>query len=272
MAKRQVFIVSDRTGITAEMQCHSLLSQFPGYDFEYHILPFVDSNKKIERAAEAINKAAAAGIKPLVFTTIINDEMRGVLNTADGEFFDFFDRFIAPLERVLGETSSHSLGMSHGMADGKRYTSRISAVNYSVHCDDGMHPRDYDRAEVIIIGVSRSGKTPTSLYLALHFGIFAANYPITDADLDSSSLPEILMPWRDKLFGMTIDPVRLQQIRQERRANSRYSELAQCRFEVSQVEQMFQQEKVSYVDATAMSIEEISTKLLQEKSLNREFF
>lgn len=272
MAKRQVFIVSDRTGITAEMQCHSLLSQFPGYDFEYHIIPFVDSSTKIASTAEQINKAAESGVKPLVFTTIINDELRYQLNQASGEFFDFFDRFIAPLERVLGTTSSHSLGLSHGLVDGKRYTSRIAAVNYSVHCDDGMHPRDYDRAEVIVIGVSRSGKTPTCLYLALHFGIFAANFPITDSDLDASSLPEILNPWREKIFGMTIDPVRLQQIRQERRANSRYSELAQCRFEVKQVEQMLQRERIPFVDATMMSIEEISTTVLQEKALDREFF
>lgn len=273
MTTRTVFIISDRTGITVEMLSHSLLTQFPGVDFEYRILPFVDDETKIENAKAQINEDEHSnGVKPLVFTTLVNDNLRYQLFDANGEFFDFFDRYIAPLERELGQTSSHRVGESHSMSDAKKYTSRIAAVNFSVHCDDGLHPGDYERADVILTGVSRSGKTPTSLYLALHFGLFTANYPITDEELEGSKLPKILQPHRDKLYGLTIDPVRLQQIRSERRANSIYSELSQCRYEVAQVEQIYQAERLPNLNATFMSIEEISATIIQDLELNREIF
>ena len=158
------------------------------------------------------------------------------------------------------------------MTDVKRYSSRISAVNYSVHCDDGLHTRDYSKASVILTGVSRSGKTPTSLYLALHFGIFAANYPITDEELDSSKLPSALRDYKDRIYGLTIDPVRLQQIRSERRPNSTYSDIGTCRYEVAQVEQIYQANGVPFLNATAMSIEEISATIIQKLNINRELF
>ncbi len=273
MGTRTVFIISDRTGITAEMLSHSLLTQFPGIEFDYRILPFVDDEAKIAAAKQQIDDDAKEnGVKPIVFTTLVNDNLRYLLFEANGEFFDFFDRYIAPLERELKQTSSHRVGESHSMSDAKKYTSRIAAVNFSVHCDDGLHPGDYERADVILTGVSRSGKTPTSLYLALHFGIFAANYPITDDELEASTLPKILQPFRDKVYGLTIDPVRLQQIRSERRANSAYSELSQCRYEVGQVEQIYLAEGLPNLNATVMSIEEISATIIQDLALNREIF
>jgi len=273
MKQRTVFIISDRTGITVEMLSHSLLTQFPGIEFDYRILPFVDDETKIERTKTQINEVeAATGVKPLVFTTLVNDNLRYQLFDANGEFFDFFDRYIAPLERELQQTSSHRVGESHSMGDAKKYTTRIAAVNFSVHCDDGLHPSDYDRADVILTGVSRSGKTPTSLYLALHFGLFTANYPITDEELESSKLPEALQSHKAKVYGLTIDPVRLQQIRSERRANSKYSELSQCRYEVAQVEQIYQAERLPNLNATTKSIEEISATIIQDLSLNREIF
>lgn len=268
---RPVVIISDNTGITAETLSHSLLSQFPEINFVTEVLPFVKNEDRIINAVRRINELARDhATTPIVFVTLIASEHRRLLETARGVFFDLFDTFLVPLEEELGHDSNHSLGQSHGMTDIKRYSSRIGAINYSVHTDDGVNTTDYERAEVILTGVSRSGKTPTCLYLALHFGIFAANYPLTSDELDYGKLPEALIKNQSRVFGLTIDPERLQQIRQERRSSGRYAELKQCRYEVNQAEVLFRRESIPHVNSTSMSIEEISAKILHRMQLHRE--
>ncbi|MDZ7754181.1 MAG: pyruvate, water dikinase regulatory protein [Gammaproteobacteria bacterium] len=270
MQKRPVFIVSDRTGITAETLGHSLLTQFPKISFETTILPFVDTEEKIFSAVLQIDRAAEVyGVRPLVFTTFASPEHNNRLFAANGIFFDLFDTFLDRLEKELGQESAHSAGMSHGIRDHDSYTARISAVNFSVHCDDGLHPEAYSQAELILMGVSRSGKTPTSLYMAMHFGLFCANYPLTEEDLEAGVMPKAMKPHRDRIFGLTIDPVRLQVIRQERRSRGQYADLKQCRFEVRQAEAVFHDGKVPYVDTSAASIEEIATTIIAQKQLRR---
>lgn len=273
MNQRTVFIISDRTGITAETMTRSLLSQFPGLHFEMVALPFVDTNDKAHDAARQISEAAERdGAPPLVFTTLVDEPVRDAVAEGNGIMFHFFDAFLGPLESVLGMASTHSVGKSHGVTDRVRYTSRISAVSYSVRTDDGVNPNDYDRASLVIIGVSRSGKTPTSIYLALQFGLYAANYPLTDGDLETGELPPTLVPHRRKLFGLTIDPERLAQIRTERRPNSRYAELKRCREEVRNAEALFRLYSIPFVDTTQMSIEEIATTIIQRAHLRREHY
>lgn len=273
MEERPVVIVSDDTGITAETLSHSLLAQFPGIRFRTEVLPFVDSHDRAIEAVTQINELARGhGVKPLVFTTLVQEELRRLVGKAHGVFIDLFDAFLAPLEKELGRESSHSLGQSHGMANVARYTSRIGAVNYSVHTDDGLHPEDYGQAELILVGVSRSGKTPTCLYLALHFGIFAANYPLTMDHLDTGRLPDALRAHQQKLFGLTIGAIRLQQIRHEHRSQGRYSQLSQCRYEVRQAEALFRHERIPCADSTSMSIEEISASILQRMRLRRDLY
>lgn len=273
MAERTVFIISDRTGITVETLSHSLLTQFPTIKFMTVALPFVDSHDKAQEAVERINQVAdTQGVRPLVFTTFVDDDLRSIVASGSGVFFDMFDAFIGPLEQELGVESSHTVGRSHGVVDPDEYTSRIGAVNYSMRTDDGVNMMDYDRAGLIIVGVSRSGKTPTCLYLALHFGIYAANYPITEDDLDRGRLPDQINQSRQKLFGLTIEPERLRQIREERRANSRYAQLRQCRYEVAQAETLFRREGIPYIDVTAMSIEEIGTTILHKARMRRQLY
>lgn len=261
--KRKVFYVSDRTGITAETLGHSLLTQFDGIDFERESLRFIDSIDKASAAAAAINEVAReSGVRPLVFSTLVEPPERNIVADADGVFFDLFDVFIEPLEQELGVLSSHTAGRSHGMENARGYASRIDAVNFALQHDDGTTTRDYDRADVILLGVSRSGKTPTCLYLALQYGVNAANYPLTEDDLAELTLPARVMPFRDKLFGLTIRPERLHQIRSERRPNSRYASLRQCQTEVRQVEAMFRSAGLDYLDSTSMSVEEIAATLM----------
>jgi regulator of PEP synthase PpsR (kinase-PPPase family) len=268
--KRTVFFVSDQTGVTAETMGHSLLTQFDGLDFRPVTLPFISTVDKAEEAVTKINAVALEdGARPVVFSTLVNDDVRTVVRQADCLYLDFFDAFLGPMEQELGQVSSHALGRAHGVTDLAAYTARINATNFALANDDGTHTREYDRADVILIGVSRSGKTPTCLYLALQYGAYAANYPLVDDDLDSRQLPAVVAPYRDKLFGLTIEPERLHQIREERRPGSRYASIAQCTYELRAAEQLFERFGVPYLDTTDCSIEEIASRVLERKKLAR---
>ena len=268
--KRTVFFVSDQTGVTAETMGHSLLTQFDGLDFRPVTLPFISTVDKAEEAVTKINAVALEdGARPVVFSTLVNDDVRTVVRQADCLYLDFFDAFLGPMEQELGQVSSHALGRAHGVTDLAAYPARINATNFAMANDDGTHTREYDRADVILIGVSRSGKTPTCLYLALQYGAYAANYPLVDDDLDSRQLPAVVAPYLDKLFGLTIEPERLHQIREERRPGSRYASIAQCTYELRAAEQLFERFGVPYLDTTDCSIEEIASRVLERKKLAR---
>jgi len=270
---RRVFFVSDRTGITAEALGHSLLTQF-AVTTEQVTIPFIDSVERAQAALRRIHSAAAEDdCRPIVFSTIIDPEILAVLRHSEGlVLFDFFDTFIGPLERELKVPSNHVIGRSHGIADDSTYDVRIDAINFTLNHDDGATLRHYSRADVILVGVSRSGKTPSSLYLALQFGIYVANYPLTDDDLTGLRLPRVLEQQRAKLFGLTIDPDRLHSIRSERRPNSQYAELRRCEYEVARAESMFRRERIPYLDITTMSIEEIASTLIHQRGLVRRVY
>jgi hypothetical protein len=267
---RYVFMLSDGTGITAEALGDSLITQFEGIKFEKMTIPYIDSIEKAEQVVLNINESFQnQGIKPLIFMTLVNPEIRALIKKANACVFDLFSTFIGPLEQELTEKSSYTVGRRHGVADNQSYTYRIEAVDFAMSHDDGIKVRGYDKADIILIGVSRCGKTPSCLYMALQYGILAANYPFTDDDLIDFALPEALKPYKEKLFGLTIDVDRLLQIRTERRPNSKYSSIEQCRLEVSEVEEMYQRERIPYLNSTKYSIEEISTKILASSGLKR---
>lgn len=270
MLKRTTFVISDRTGLTAEALCHSLLSQFPSVQFDIENLPFIDTIEKAQDAVNSLNALADKNNqKPLVFATLVNDDVRKIIADGNVVFFDLFDTFIDPIEKELGLESSHSVGKSHGVLDFAQYSARMSAVNFAMTTDDGMETDHYARADVVVIGASRTGKTPTCLYLSLQFGIFAANYPLTAPDLENTDLPEALAPYKDKLFGLTIDPYRLQQIRQERFTGDTYASAQTCQFEVAQAEALYRASNTEYVNTTKKSVEEIGAYILHKASLRR---
>ncbi len=266
---RTVFFVSDRTGITVETIGRSLLTQFDGIEFVQIAVPFVDSEDKARAVVARIDACAAEGQQPLVFSTQVRPELRAILAASRGLYLDIFATFLVPLEQSLGRDSSHSIGRSHGMQDTTRYDSRMDAVNFALSCDDGVGTQYYASADVIIVGVSRSGKTPTCLYLAMQYGLLAANYPITDEDLEEMRLPSELAANRARLMGLTIAPERLQQIRQERRPDSTYASLRQYQYEVRQLDALFRREQLPVLDSTHMSIEEIAASVVHELRLTR---
>ena len=270
MNRRTVFFVSDQTGVTAETMGHSLLTQFEGLEFRQVTLPFISS---VDKAVEAVRKidatTAADGLRPLVFSTLVKGELRSVVKRSNGLFLDFFDAFMAPLETQLGVKSSEREGRAHGIADRVVYSARIDATNFALAADDGGVIADYSRADVILVGVSRSGKTPTCIYMAMQYGVYAANYPLTEDDFESGQLPAMVRPHSRKLFGLTIEPQRLTHIRNERRPGSRYASAAQCDFEVRSAEALFQRYGVPHLNTTECSIEEIASRIIDRMGIER---
>ncbi|WP_428717396.1 posphoenolpyruvate synthetase regulatory kinase/phosphorylase PpsR [Undibacterium curvum] len=264
IANRTVFFVSDGTGITAETFGHSVLTQFD-LKFRQIRLPFVDTLDKAHEALRRINDAyTTEGNRPIVFSTLVKTEFANVVFQSKGLHMDLIQTFVSPLEQELGIKSTHTIGRSHNIADTEEYKNRIEAINFSLAHDDGQSNKNLSTADVILVGVSRSGKTPTSLYLAMQYGIKAANYPLIPDDFERGKLPSVLPEFKAKMFGLSIAPERLSEIRNERRPGSKYASLENCRYEVNEAEAMMKREGIRWLSSTAKSIEEISTTILQE--------
>ncbi len=269
MSTRHVFFVSDGTGITAETLGNTLLTQFEGVDFVKSSLPFVSTPEKARITVDYINHIAQTEpLRPLVFSTTVSDAARAVLRECNALFMDLFDTYIHNLEQELGVVSTHAQGRAHS-ANSRKYDARIEAINYALEHDDGQSIRDLGRAELILIAPSRCGKTPTSLYLAMQHGIFATNFPLLDEDLEKPALPKTLHGYESKLFGVTSEPERLSQVRNERRPGTRYASMAQCSYELRQAETLYRKQQIPFVNSANMSIEEMAATVLQEKGLRR---
>ncbi|MFZ6744508.1 posphoenolpyruvate synthetase regulatory kinase/phosphorylase PpsR [Undibacterium sp. JH2W] len=263
-ANRTVFFVSDGTGITAETFGHSVLTQFD-LKFKQIRLPFIDTLEKAHDAVRKINDAyTAEGNRPIVFSTLVKTDLAGVVFKSKGLHMDLIQTFVSPLEQELGVKSTHTIGRSHNITDSEEYKNRIEAINFSLAHDDGQSNKNLSAADVILVGVSRSGKTPTTLYLAMQYGIKAANYPLIPDDFERGKLPSALPEFKGKIFGLSIAPERLSEIRNERRPGSKYASLENCRYEVNEAELMMKREGIRWLSSTAKSIEEISTTILQE--------
>ena len=270
--QRTVFFISDSTGITAETIGNSILAQFEGIQFDKHRLPFVDDAHKAEAAALRIKtRYAQTGQRPIVVNTMADRGLCDIVAGSGGLMLDVFAPFIGPLEDELGTKRTGLVNRSHGLVDFDKYEARINATNYALSHDDGIDV-NYAEADLILVGVSRSGKTPTCLYMALHYGVKAANYPLTDDDLDKLELPKRLRPYKDRLFGLTIDPQRLAQIREQRRPGSRYATVQQCRWELEQADRLMRQAGISSLNTTHVSIEEIASKIFERFGIERTMF
>lgn len=273
MNQRSIFFISDQTGITAETLGRSLLTQFGDVDFVQITLPFIDDKEKAMEAIQQVERAAdKSGELSFAFSTFVQDELRDLFtenfDPSKVLYMDFFQAFIEPMEIALDMKSSHQVGRSHS-ANTAAYTQRISAINFALNNDDGIRTDHYADADVILVGVSRSGKTPTCLFLALQYGIYAANYPLADENFEKATIPEILKKHKHKIYGLNIDADRLAQIRSERKPDSRYASLQQVNFEVRQAAAIFRKFGIAHIDTTHASVEEIASTILQQTDLQR---
>jgi regulator of PEP synthase PpsR (kinase-PPPase family) len=262
--KRTVYFVSESTGITAETMGHSLLSQFDTLDFEQVYMPYINTKARALALTQRMQEATERdGVRPLVFSTMLDDEIREILKRGNCYFLELFEIFVEPLSAELGLAPSRKSGRSHAITQPSSYTRRIEAINFAMANDDGVRPDNFPRSDVVLTGVSRSGKTPTCLYLAIHYGLRAANYPITEEDFERGGTPPALLECRDKLFGLTIDPQRLQLIREERRPGSPYASLARCEEDTRRAVAIFKELRIPVLNTTSQSIEEISSHILK---------
>ena len=269
-AGRTVFFVSDGTGITAETFGSSILAQFDSLRFRLRRIPFVDTLDKADEAAHLIEtQAREDGRRPIVFSTLVNTAILDRIKRVEALHLDMFQTFVEPLERELDMKSSHTIGRFHHTTESESYKNRIEAINFSLAHDDGQSIRNLREADVILIGVSRSGKTPTSLYLAMQHGLKVANCPLIPEDFERDSLPSTILPFKSKLFGLTIDPDRLSQIRNERRPGSKYAAIENCRMEVHAAETLMKRESINWLSTTTKSIEEIATTILTSLNIGR---
>ena len=273
MPVHSAFFISDGTGLTVSLLGNSLLSQFEIPTMEKHTLAFIDTIEKARGAVARIRlEAQESGVKPLVLFTLMNEASRQVLNECSEAFvLDAFSSLTSQLEQALEQPASQQIGRSHEIQSRKSYSERIEAVNYTLAHDDGDNTKSYERARIILAGISRTGKTPTSLYLALQYGLSVANYPLTEDELEKSQLPPILVQHTEILFALTISPARLHTIRSERMAGSRYASMRQCQFEINEAESLFRQHNISILDTTDRSIEEISSQILATMQLESLF-
>ena len=253
---------------------NSLLTQFEDFTFQRVTIPFVDSLDKVTEALRQVNATAEReGRRPIVISSVVDETMSAIIRRdAHALTLDMFQIFIQPLEAELGAKSSHAAGRTHGIANSHEYFARMEAINFTQHHDDGAAIRDLSKAQVILVGVSRCGKTPTSLYLALQFGVRAANFPLTPDDFADKKLPASVLPFRDKLFGLTIHPERLREIREERRPGSKYASLESCRYEIREAESMMHRENIAFLDTSSKSIEEIATTIMHRAQLARHIY
>jgi [pyruvate, water dikinase]-phosphate phosphotransferase / [pyruvate, water dikinase] kinase len=262
-----VYFVAEQTGISAEAMGNALLVQFPGITFERHRIPFITSIAEARKAVEILDAAMKGPRQPLVFTTIADDTISGVLRTSRAPIIDFVSSHLGQLERILGSRALHLAVRVHGTDDLARYDRRMAAVEYAIEHDDGESLRKYDDADVILLAPSRCGKTPTTMYLALQHSVFVANYPLVPEDLQTLDLPEPVRKLRTRCFGILTTPERLSQVRNERKPDSTYSSIEQCRWELKRAETMFRSQRIPTVNSSAKSVEEMSTVILQH--LNR---
>ena len=268
---RAVFYLSDGTGITAETLGRALLTQFEGIAWDIVNVPFLNTIEKAHKVSKQIKQAAQCdGHKPLVFSTLLNPEILAVIKQSECRTFDFFETYICSIEEELNQPFARMAGRSHGLQHHLSYFKRIAAINYVLAHDDGVNPKHFSDADIVLIGVSRSGKTPTCLYLGLQYGIAAANYPLTPDDMGASQLPRVFVHVQNKLFGLTLSAAQLHSIRSERRPNSQYASLDQCQKEIRWQESLFHTFKIPYLDTTSISIEEISALILNRYGLKRQ--
>jgi len=258
-----VFFLSDSTGISAETMGNALLIQFPQLRFERRLIPFISTIEEAYRVVEVLDRAADGPVTPIAFTTVVSDEIRAVLCTSRCPMFDFYGDLLPQVEAVLSASAARIVGRLHGLGDVQRYSSRMAAIEYSIEHDDGQSLRAMDKADIVLIAPSRCGKMPTTMYLALQHGLFVANYPLVEEDLESTDLPRPIRHLRDRIVGLVATPGRLSEVRQQRRPNSKYASLEQCTYELRRAEAMYAANRLPVINSTTKSVEEMSTLIVQ---------
>ncbi len=264
---KDVYYISDSTGILATNLGQALLCQFPEINFHEEHLPFIRTVEEARQALAYILESSG-GRRPIVFSTIMDREIMAVFDVPEVEFFDAYELFLSRLEECLEARALRVPGFSR-QADNVTMARRVEAIHFTLDHDDGVRPSEYDQAQVILLGVSRTGKTPASVYLATQLGLKVANFPLTGDTLARGQLPEGVLGNLRRAVGLTTRPEVLQQVRRKRYPDSRYASLTTCIDEIEQAKRVFARYRLPVVDTAGKSIEEIATQVLQELGISK---
>ena len=264
---KDIYYVSDSTGILSTNLGQSLLCQFPEIHFHEEQFPFIRSVKEARATLKYILKNSG-GRSPIIFSTIMLPEVLKVFDTPEVELFDMYVAFLDRLERSL-EVQPLRLPGFYRHTDNVSISKRVEAIHYTLEHDDGTKIDELDDADVILVGVSRSGKTPASVYLATQMGLKAANFPLTIEFLTQYSLPEAIKRNIKRTVGLTTSPEMLRKVREKRYAASNYAKLVTCLEELDQAKNIFLKNKIPVVNTEGKSIEETATQIMQEIGLSR---
>ncbi|ELV8771761.1 kinase/pyrophosphorylase [Vibrio harveyi] len=270
---RDVFYVSDGTAITCETLGHVVLGQFPFIPNE-KTFPFVENEDKVADVIKEIEISYQRdGVKPLVFFSIVVPEIREVLLKAPAYSYDVLESIVQKVQDDIQMAPQPKMQRSRSVSkDSDTYFDRIAAIEYTLAHDDGITLKGLEEADIILLGVSRSGKTPTSLYMAMQFGLRVVNYPFIAEDVKMMRLLPEFEIHRHKLFGLTINPERLNEIRENRLSGSEYASTEQCKLELDTVEALFRREAIPYINTSSLSVEEITTRILERAGMKRRLF
>lgn len=264
MKKIDLHLISDSTGDTLEQVSKAALAQFPEIDPRRHYWPMIRTSHHMERIIPDIKA------KPgLIMFTLVNKDIENVLIAACKEnnwpYISVLDGIIRELARHLGEKSIAQPGLQHEMNE--EYFRRIDAIQYTLHHDDGQSPGGLEDADVILVGVSRTSKTPTSIYIA-NRGLKVANVPM----VPGCPLPRELEENKGKfIVGLVNSVDRLVQIRRNRLLSLKedketdYVDEEAVKEEVREARRLFSRMGWPVVDVTRRSIEETAVAIINLK-------
>ena len=254
-------LVSDSTGETLNAMARAVCARFDGILPIEHIYALVRSRRQVERVLREIE-----GAPGVVLHTIVDKELRAALEDgcreAEMSCIAALDPLISALGRYLGASLSTRVGAQHTLDAG--YFERMDALNYAMAHDDGQSGGDLDSADVVLVGVSRTSKTPTSIYLA-HRGVRSANIPLVPGAEPPKSLFDLTRPL---IVGLTVSPDRLVQIRRNRLLSmkedreSAYIEQEAVRDELVRARRLFERHGWPVIDVTRRSVEETAAAVI----------
>jgi len=262
---KDVYYISDSTGILATNLGQALICQFPEVNFSGEKFPFIRTVEDAKKTLAYI-LSRSGGRRPLIFSTIINSDVRKIFDSPEVEFFDAFGHFLDRLETCLETPALREPGFARHL-DNVHMAKRVEAIYFCLEHDDGRKVDEFDEADIILLGVSRAGKTPISVYLSTQMGLKSANFPLTSEYLTRYRIPDGIMQNRAKAVGLTTSAQLLNSVREKRYPGSNYAKLSTCIEEIHQAQRIFQKNKIPIISTAGKSIEEAATQVLRELSI-----
>jgi len=268
-SSKDVYYISDSTGILVTNLGQALICQFPEVNFSEEKFPFIRTVAEAKKTMKHIMERSG-GRRPIIFSTILDPEIRVVFDIPEVEYFEAYGQFLERLESCLETSAVREPGFARNPSD-VTMSKRVEAIHFCLAHDDGTKVSEYDEADIILLGVSRAGKTPVAVYLATQVGLKSANFPLTAEYLNSYRVPEMIRQNLNRVVALTTSPEQLRSAREKRYPGSRYARLSTCKEELKLAEQIYLKSHIPIVSSAGKSIEETATQVMQVMGISKKF-